>query len=51
MMAGGVGGAQVGACISKRLSGDGVERLLKLLLAVIVCIDFYNMIKFALLAG
>lgn len=51
MMAGGVGGAQVGACISKRLSGAGVERLLKLLFAVIVCIDFYNMIKFALLAG
>jgi len=50
MMAGGVGGAQIGVYISSRLNGAGVERLLKLLLAVIVCIDFYNILKFTLLA-
>lgn len=50
MMAGGVGGAQIGAYISRRLSGAGVERLLKLLLAVIVCIDFYNVLKFTVLS-
>lgn len=50
MVVGGVGGAQVGAWLSGKLSGEGVERLLKLLLAVIVCIDFYNVLKFTVLS-
>lgn len=50
MIAGGVGGAQIGVYISGRLSGAGVEQLLKLLLIAIVCIDFYNILKFTVLA-
>lgn len=49
MVLGGVGGAQIGAYVSSRISGKGVEHLLKLLLAFIVCIDFYNVLKFTIL--
>ena len=49
MVAGGVGGALVGAEISKRINNQKVELLLKILLIVITCIDFYNIIKFAFL--
>lgn len=47
MMGGGVAGAQLGAVCSRRMRAEGVERLLKLLLVVIVCIDLYNCIRFA----
>lgn len=50
MIAGGVGGAEIGARISKRIDKGGVEHLLKLLLLVVVCIDFYNILKFTVLA-
>jgi len=46
MMAGGVGGALAGAAISKRIDNRGVEKLLKILLVVIICIDFYNVLKY-----
>lgn len=50
MAAGGVVGAIVGAAISKRLSTRQVEVLLRGLLAVIICIGFYNVFQFAVLA-
>lgn len=50
MIAGGIGGAEIGARISARIDKSGVEHLLKLLLFVIVCIDFYNILKFTVLA-
>lgn len=49
MIAGGVAGAQIGAFYSKRLKTKGVEKLLKLLLVVIICIDLYNCVKFSIL--
>lgn len=45
MMAGGIGGAIIGAAISKRIDNQGVEKILKGMLLVIVAIDFYNIIK------
>lgn len=49
MVSGGVGGALIGAAISKRIDNKGVEKLLKALLIVIILIDFYNVLKFTIL--
>ena len=48
MMAGGIGGALVGAAVSKRIDSEGVEKILKLLLLLIIGIDFYNTVKYIL---
>lgn len=48
MVAGGIGGAFVGAEISERIDTKGVEKLLKILLLVIIAIDFYNVVKYIL---
>jgi len=42
MMAGGVGGALVGAAISKRINNSGVDKILKILLVIIIGICIYN---------
>ncbi len=49
MLAGGIGGALIGAAISKRIDNKGVEKILKALLIVIIMIDFYNVLKFTIL--
>ena len=49
MMSGGIGGALIGATISKRIDNKGVEKVLKALLIVIILIDFYNVLKFTIL--
>lgn len=49
MVVGGVGGALIGANISKRIDNKGVEKILKILLIVIIMIDFYNVLKFTIL--
>ena len=49
MVAGGIAGALVGAAISKRIDNKGVEKILKILLIVIILIDFYNVIKYTVL--
>ena len=49
MVAGGIGGALIGAAISKRIDNKGVEKILKALLIVIIMIDFYNVLKFTIL--
>lgn len=49
MVVGGVGGALIGANISKRIDNKGVEKVLKALLIVIIMIDFYNVLKFTIL--
>lgn len=49
MLAGGIGGALLGTMISKRIDNKGVEKLLKMLLIIIIVIDFYNVIKFMML--
>ena len=49
MVAGGIGGALIGAAISKRIDNRGVEKILKALLIVIIMIDFYNVLKFTIL--
>lgn len=49
MIAGGIGGALIGAAISKRIDNRGVEKVLKALLIVIIMIDFYNVLKFTIL--
>ena len=49
MVLGGIGGALIGAIISKRIDNKGVEKVLKALLIVIILIDFYNVLKFAFL--
>lgn len=48
MIAGGIGGALLGAAISKRLDNRGVEKLLKVLVLFIAAVDFYNIFRFAL---
>lgn len=48
MAAGGVGGAILGAAISKRMNARHVEVLLKVLLVVITGISVYNTVKFLL---
>lgn len=49
MVLGGIGGALIGAAISKRIDNKGVEKILKALLIVIILIDFYNVLKFTIL--
>lgn len=49
MVAGGIGGALAGAAISKRINNQGVERILKVLLLLIVAMDFYNILKYTVL--
>ena len=49
MVAGGIGGALVGAAISKRIDNKGVEKILKILLMIIIAIDFYNVLKYTIL--
>ncbi|MGN0307562.1 MAG: TSUP family transporter [Lachnospiraceae bacterium] len=49
MVAGGIGGALIGAAASKRIDNKGVERLLKLLSLFIVAMSFYNVLKYTLL--
>ncbi|MBR5577534.1 MAG: sulfite exporter TauE/SafE family protein [Lachnospiraceae bacterium] len=49
MVVGGIGGALIGAAISKRIDNKGVEKVLKLLLIIIILIDFYNVLKFTIL--
>lgn len=48
MIAGGIGGALTGSAISRRLATVGVERALKGLLIVVICIDCYNIFHFFL---
>lgn len=49
MVAGGISGALVGAAISKRVDNKGVEKILKILLLVIIAMDFYNVLKYTIL--
>lgn len=49
MMLGGVLSAFVGSAISKRIDNKGVEKVLRVLLLVIIAIDFYNAAKFLVL--
>ncbi len=46
MVIGGVGGALIGAAISKRIDNTGVEKILKILLLVLIVIGFYNVLKY-----
>ena len=46
MVAGGIGGALIGAAISKRINNQGVEKILKVLLLLITTMDFYNILKY-----
>lgn len=46
MVAGGIGGAMIGAAISGHISNKGVEKTLRILLAVIILINISNVIKF-----
>lgn len=45
MAAGGVGGALIGAAVSKRIDNSGVDKILKGLLVVIIGICIYNAFK------
>lgn len=49
MILGGVLSAFVGGAISRRIDNRGVEKVLKVLLLVIIAIDFYNVVKYAIL--
>ena len=49
MVAGGIGGALIGAFISKRIDNKGVEKILKILLLVLIAMDFYNVLKYTIL--
>lgn len=49
MICGGVLSAFVGSAISKNIDNRGVEKLLKILLLIIIAIDCYNVIKYAIL--
>ena len=46
MASGGVGGALIGAIISKKLNNELIEKLLRVMLVIIICINFYNVVKF-----
>lgn len=48
MIAGGISGALVGSAISKRIDNKGVEKVLKVLLLIIVAMNFYNVLKFTI---
>ncbi|MBQ9990174.1 MAG: sulfite exporter TauE/SafE family protein [Lachnospiraceae bacterium] len=49
MVAGGISGALVGAAISRRIDNAGVEKILKILLLLIVAMDFYNVLQYTIL--
>ena len=49
MIAGGISGALVGSAISKRIDNKGVEKVLKVVLLIIVAMDFYNVLKYTIL--
>lgn len=49
MVAGGISGALIGAAISKRIDNKGVEKILRILLLIIIAIDFYNVLKYTIL--
>ena len=49
MAIGGIGGAILGAVISKRLDNKKVETALKALCVLVICIDLYNVLKFSVL--
>ncbi len=49
MVLGGISGALIGAAISKRIDNKGVEKILKILLLIIVAMDFYNILKYTVL--
>lgn len=49
MAAGGIGGAFLGAAISKRIDNRRVETALKWVCVVVICINIYNVIKFSAL--
>jgi len=49
MVIGGIGGALIGAAVSKRIDNKGVEKILRILLLVIIAIDFYNVLKYTIL--
>lgn len=49
MMAGGVGGALIGAAVSKRIDNRGVEKLFQALLLTITAIAYYNILKYTVL--
>lgn len=46
MICGGVGGALLGAAISKRINNSGVEKVFNILLLVIIGIGCYNIFKY-----
>ncbi len=46
MAAGGVGGALIGAAITKRINNKGVERLMKALILIVMLICIFNSVKF-----
>ncbi|MBR3396473.1 MAG: sulfite exporter TauE/SafE family protein [Lachnospiraceae bacterium] len=50
MIAGGVGGAILGAAITKRIDNKGVEKLLKLLILFVIAVSIYNILKFTVLS-
>ena len=50
MAAGGVGGALVGAAVTKRIENKGVEKLLKLLCVLVIAVCVFNILKFTVLA-
>lgn len=47
IVTGGIFGALVGAAVFKRIENNGVERILKGLLLIIIIMDLYNAIKYA----
>lgn len=49
MVAGGIGGALIGAYVSKKLDNTGVEKLLRGLTVVIILINIYNVLKYTIL--
>lgn len=49
MIAGGIVGALIGAAVSKRINNQGVEKILKGFLLVIIGINIYNVLKYTIL--
>ena len=49
MVAGGIGGALIGAAVSKRIDNAGVEKILRTLSLFIVAMSFYNILKYTIL--
>ena len=49
MICGGIGGAMVGAVMSKRMNNQGVELMFKILLLGITGVGVYNILKYTVL--